>query len=94
MNRIAPDVLRGASTAPHGIEGNNVNSDWWAREQVTPGMAFSRDAIDSYHRYGGDMRLPTHAEVGWTIADRALTAEPEDAARLGGVVRSGEAPTS
>ncbi|MFC4504947.1 MULTISPECIES: family 1 glycosylhydrolase [Streptomyces] len=65
MNRIPPDFLWGASTAPHQIEGNNINSDWWAREQVTPGMAFSGDAIDSYHRYGEDMRL---------LADAGLNA--------------------
>ncbi|MER6959664.1 family 1 glycosylhydrolase [Streptomyces sp. NPDC000618] len=65
MNGIPPDFLWGASTAPHQIEGNNVNSDWWAREQVTPGMALSGDAIDSYHRYGEDMRL---------LADAGLNA--------------------
>jgi beta-glucosidase len=53
-----PDgFLWGASTAPHQIEGNNVNSDWWAREQVTPGMDLSGDACDSYHRYGEDIAL-------------------------------------
>ncbi|SDY66388.1 glycoside hydrolase family 1 protein [Herbiconiux ginsengi] len=49
--------LWGASTAPHQIEGNNVNSDWWAREQVTPGMDLSGDACDSYHRYHEDIAL-------------------------------------
>ncbi|WP_457963774.1 hypothetical protein M1E17_20465 [Arthrobacter sp. D1-29] len=28
------EFLWGASTAPHQIEGNNVNSDFWAREQL------------------------------------------------------------
>lgn len=49
--------LWGASTAPHQIEGNNVNSDWWAREGSMPGMERSGDAIDSYHRFDQDMRL-------------------------------------
>lgn len=49
--------LWGASTAPHQIEGNNVNSDWWAREGSMPGMERSGDAIDSYHRFEEDMRL-------------------------------------
>jgi beta-glucosidase len=56
--------LWGASTAGHQIEGNNVNSDWWAREQVTPGMDLSGDACDSYHRYGEDIALL--AEAGLT----------------------------
>ncbi|MET8211220.1 family 1 glycosylhydrolase [Streptomyces sp. NPDC005373] len=57
--------LWGAATAPHQIEGNNVNSDWWAREGQMPGMERSGDAVDSYHRYEEDMRL---------LADAGLTA--------------------
>ena len=53
--------LWGAATAGHQIEGNNVNSDWWAREQVTPGMDLSGDACDSYHRYGEDIALLAEA---------------------------------
>jgi beta-glucosidase len=56
--------LWGASTAPHQIEGNNVNSDWWAREGLMPGMEPSGDAVDSYHHYREDMRL---------LADAGLT---------------------
>ncbi|MEV1245513.1 glycoside hydrolase family 1 protein [Nonomuraea sp. NPDC050022] len=51
--------LWGASTAPHQIEGNNINADWWEIEN-TPGVPFpdrSGDALDSFHRYGEDMRL-------------------------------------
>jgi beta-glucosidase len=54
---LRPDFLWGASTAPHQIEGNNVNSDFWAREGLMPGMQFSGDAVDSYHRYREDMEL-------------------------------------
>ncbi|MGW1785353.1 glycoside hydrolase family 1 protein [Streptomyces sp. NPDC002143] len=57
MTELIPGFLWGASTAPHQIEGNNVNSDWWAHEPHMPGMARSGDAIDSYHRYPEDMRL-------------------------------------
>ena len=56
----------GAATAAHQIEGNNVNSDWWARE-VAPDSTLSepsRDAADSYHRYADDIRLL--AESGLT----------------------------
>ena len=54
--------LWGASTAAHQIEGNNTNSDWWAREHghlegAAPVEQPSGDAADSYHRYRKDMRL-------------------------------------
>nr|WP_083966707.1 family 1 glycosylhydrolase [Demequina globuliformis] len=52
-----PQFLWGASTAPHQIEGNNVNSDFWANEGRHPGMERSGDACDSYHRYSEDMQL-------------------------------------
>lgn len=61
-----PDgFLWGAATSPHQTEGNNVNSDWWSREGLLPGSAFSGDAVDSYHRYAEDMRL---------LADAGCTA--------------------
>lgn len=56
--QIFPEgFLWGAATAGHQIEGNNVNSNWWNQEQVTPGMEHSGDAIDSYHRYEEDIAL-------------------------------------
>lgn len=57
MTNFPAEFLWGASTAPHQIEGNNVASDWWAREQSTPGMELSGDACDSYHRYREDIDL-------------------------------------
>lgn len=57
--------LWGAATAPHQVEGNNVNSDWWVYEQRMPHLGPSGDAVDSYHRYEEDMRL---------LADAGLTA--------------------
>jgi beta-glucosidase len=65
MTELAPGFLWGASTAPHQIEGNNVNSDWWVIEKQVPGMQLSGDAIDSYHRYAEDMQL---------LADAGLNA--------------------
>lgn len=67
MTRITfPDgFLWGASTAPHQIEGNNTNSDFWANEGRVPGMERSGDACDSYHRYREDMQL---------LADSGCTA--------------------
>ena len=50
--------LWGAASAAHQVEGNNVNSDWWRREQnPKAGLERSGDACDSYHRYEEDMRL-------------------------------------
>lgn len=65
MSDFPRGFLWGASTAPHQIEGNNVNSDFWAGEAAMPGMERSGDACDSYHRYQEDMRL---------LADAGLTA--------------------
>ena len=64
MTTFPDGFLWGASTAPHQIEGNNVNSDFWANEGRVPGMEHSGDAVDSYHRYPEDMRLA--AEAGLT----------------------------
>ena len=61
MTRLRDGFLWGASTAPHQVEGNNVLSDWWAREAAMPGMQPSGDAVDSYHRYREDIRLLAEA---------------------------------
>ncbi|GAA1748907.1 glycoside hydrolase family 1 protein [Nonomuraea bangladeshensis] len=53
--------LWGAATAPHQIEGNNTDSDWWLSEQLVPGLERSGDAVDGYHRYPEDMRLLAEA---------------------------------
>lgn len=53
MTTFPDDFLWGAATAPHQIEGNNVNSDFWASEGLVPGMERSGDACDSYHQYTG-----------------------------------------
>ncbi|MBK6013960.1 glycoside hydrolase family 1 protein [Streptomyces sp. MBT53] len=65
MTEFPPAFLWGASTAPHQIEGNNLNSDFWANEGRIPGMERSGDACDSYHRYREDMQL---------LADAGLNA--------------------
>ncbi|MFJ4014797.1 glycoside hydrolase family 1 protein [Microbacterium sp. NPDC090014] len=65
MTDTASAFLWGAATAPHQVEGNNVNSDWWLYEQLMPHFGLSGDAVDSYHRYEEDMRL---------LADAGLTA--------------------
>lgn len=48
MTELVPGFLWGASTAPHQVEGNNLNSDFWAREHLAPGLELSGDACDSF----------------------------------------------
>ena len=51
--------LWGAATAGHQIEGNNVNSDLWIMENLSPSQYKERsgDACDSYHRWREDVAL-------------------------------------
>jgi beta-glucosidase len=56
--------LWGASTAAHQVEGSNINTDWWVRENSPDRGHISEpslDAADSYHRYGEDMTLLARA---------------------------------
>lgn len=58
-----PGFLWGVTTGAHQTEGNNVSSDWWARENA-PGSPLhepSGDAADSYHRWREDMNLASNA---------------------------------
>jgi beta-glucosidase len=49
----------GTATAAHQVEGNNVNSDYWAIEHTprTPFIEPSGDACDQYHRYAEDIAM-------------------------------------
>lgn len=60
-NGLPSGFLWGAATAAHQIEGNNLNNNMWAAEQISPYLQRSGDAIDSYHRYPEDMRLLAEA---------------------------------
>lgn len=55
--------LVGAATSAHQVEGNNINSDYWAMEHMeTAGFREpSLDAVDHYHRYEEDIRLMAEA---------------------------------
>jgi beta-glucosidase len=55
--------LWGAAIGAHQSEGNNVASDWWARENVPDSPVAERagDAIDSYHRWNEDLDLAAAA---------------------------------
>jgi beta-glucosidase len=55
-----PDgFLWGAATAPHQVEGGNLNSDMWEMEWATPSIFAepSGDACDHYHRYAEDVAI-------------------------------------
>lgn len=64
---VFPDgFLWGAATSAHQVEGNNVASDWWARENAPRSDLPERsgDGADSFHRFGEDIALL--AELGFT----------------------------
>lgn len=63
MKKIKKDFLLGAATAAHQVEGNNINSDFWAMEQLKH-SSFSEpslDAVDHYNRYKEDIDLLSDA---------------------------------
>ena len=49
--------LWGAATSSYQIEGDNVNSDWWAWEQQGKTKDISGDACDYWHRWKSDHDL-------------------------------------
>lgn len=57
--KFPSDFIWGAATAAHQIEGNNINSDWWQRENGADTTLLERsgDAADSYNRYREDIDL-------------------------------------
>jgi beta-glucosidase len=57
MPSFPTPFLWGAASAPHQVEGNNVNSDFWEQEAHMTGAARSGDALDSYNRYDEDIAL-------------------------------------
>lgn len=66
VTRQVPDgFLWGTAISAHQSEGNNVNSDAWLCETVTPSLYHepSRDACDSYNRYAEDIAIA--ADLGF-----------------------------
>jgi beta-glucosidase len=65
MTSFPEGFLWGAATAPHQVEGGNVNSDMWEMEWASPSIFAepSGDACDHYHRYAEDLALM--AELGF-----------------------------
>ena len=82
MPRSVPDgFLWGTAISAHQSEGNNINSDAWLCETVTPSVYAepSRDACDSYHRYAEDIAIA--ADLGFNchrIGIEWARIEPEE----------------
>ncbi|ABW12596.1 oxidoreductase domain protein [Parafrankia sp. EAN1pec] len=57
MSTFPEGFLWGASTAPHQVEGGNINSDMWHSEWAKNSTFAepSGDACDHYHRYPEDI---------------------------------------
>ena len=56
---LPADFLWGTAISAYQSEGNNINSDAWVSENVTPTLFRepSGDACDSYHRYAEDIAI-------------------------------------
>ena len=75
------DFLLGAATAAHQVEGNNIHSDYWARERMvyTDFLEPSGEAVDHYHRYGEDIRLMADAGLNaYRFSIEWARIEPEE----------------
>ena len=78
---VPEGFLWGTAISAHQSEGNNVNSDAWLCENVTPSLYVqpSRDACDSYHRYAEDIAIA--ADLGFNthrIGIEWARIEPEE----------------
>ncbi len=78
---VPEGFLWGTAISAHQSEGNNVNSDAWLCENVTPSLYIqpSRDACDSYHRYAEDIAIA--ADLGFNthrIGIEWARIEPEE----------------
>ncbi|EFC83930.1 glycoside hydrolase family 1 protein [Parafrankia sp. EUN1f] len=64
MSAFPENFLWGAATAPHQVEGGNINSDMWRSERAKNSRFAepSGDACDHYHRYPED--IATLAALG------------------------------
>jgi len=81
MEKFSSDFLLGAATAAHQVEGNNINSDCWALEQMkhTTFAEPSLDAVDHYHRYCEDIKLLADAGLNaYRFSVEWARIEPEE----------------
>lgn len=73
--------LIGAATAAHQVEGNNVDSDCWALENIKHSdyLEKSGEAVDHYHRYEEDIRLLAEAGLNaYRFTIEWARIEPEE----------------
>lgn len=78
---VPEGFLWGTAISAHQSEGNNINSDAWLCENVSPTLfrESSRDACDSYHRYAEDVAIA--ADLGFNchrIGIEWARIEPEE----------------
>ena len=79
--KFPKDFLLGAATAAHQVEGNNVNSDFWALENLTSTIfkEKSLDAVDHYNRYEEDITLLKKAGLNaYRFSIEWARIEPEE----------------
>ena len=81
MARFERDFLLGAAIAAHQVEGNNVNSDNWAQEQMAHSSFVEPSGIacDHYNRYEEDIRLMAEAGLNaYRFSIEWARIEPEE----------------
>ncbi len=81
MSKFPKDFFIGAATAAHQVEGNNVNSDCWAQENMphTTYKEKSGIACDHYNRYEEDIRLMKEAGLNaYRFSIEWARIQPED----------------
>ena len=81
MQKFEKGFFIGAATAAHQVEGNNINSDYWAQEQL-PHSSFTEPsgiACDHYHRYEEDIKLLADAGLNaYRFSIEWARVEPEE----------------
>ncbi len=85
MTAFPTPFLWGAATAPHQIEGNNLNSDWWVYEQRMPHLgaaaATRSTATTASRRTCGCWRTPGSTPTASASSGRASSRCPGEFSR-------------
>ena len=79
--KLPENILIGAATAAHQVEGNNIHSDLWAMEHMkhTSFIEPSLDAVDHYNRYEKDIKLMADAGLNaYRFSIEWARIEPEE----------------
>ncbi|MDL2302533.1 family 1 glycosylhydrolase [Lachnospiraceae bacterium OttesenSCG-928-D06] len=81
MSKFPEGFLVGAATAAHQVEGNNVNSDYWAMEHMkyTSFTEPSLESVDHFHRYEEDIQMMAEAGLNaYRFSIEWARVEPEE----------------